>query len=88
MSVEFKIIALASDMDYDAIVVERSNLLIERMKMDKFFSMFLDKFEKKMSPEATDTPIWKLYKTKLKEYESIQRAIKLSDYYLKKVANV
>ena len=56
----------------------------ERMKMDKFFTMYLDKFEKKMNPDMTDTPVWNLYKTKLKEYEDIQRAIKLSDYYLKK----
>ena len=50
--------------------------------MDKFFSMFLDKFERKMDPDNTDTPIWKLYKQKMKEYGELERSIKSSNYYL------
>ena len=65
---------------------EKNRLIVEKMKMDRFFTLFLDKFERKMDPDKTDTPVWKLYKTKLKEYEDVQRAIKLSDYYLKKAA--
>lgn len=84
MSNESQILSYASYQDYPAIAVRQSELLIERMKLDKFFSMYLDKFEKKMSPEVTDTPVWALYKKKLREYEDVQRAIKLSEYYLKK----
>jgi hypothetical protein len=73
---------LAGDRNYAAIQEARMNLIIERMKMDKFFSLFLDKFERKMDPDNTDTPIWKLYKKKLKEYEELQRSIKSSTYYL------
>lgn len=82
MNIEQQIIKLASDSDYEGLASAKGNLLIERMKLDKFFSMFLDKFEKKMDADNVETPIWKLYKTKLKEYDSIQRSIKLSDYYL------
>jgi hypothetical protein len=63
-------------------------LIVERMHLDKFFSMFLEKFERKMDPDKTDTPIWKLYKTKLKEYDNISREIKSTEYWLKKEANV
>jgi hypothetical protein len=54
------------------------------MKLDKFFTMFLDKFEKQMDPDNTNTPIWKLYKTKLKEYDKVSYDIKATDYWLSK----
>jgi hypothetical protein len=73
---------LAGDRNYQAIADARQAMLVERMRLDKFFSLFLDKFERKMDPDNTDTPIWKLYKTKLKEYEELQRSIKSSTYYL------
>jgi hypothetical protein len=65
-----------------------NTLIIERMHLDKFFSMFLEKFERKMSPDNTDTPIWKLYRKKLKEYDDVSRQIKSAEYWLKKEANV
>ena len=74
--------ALAGDRNYDGIRKVQSELFVERMKMDKFFSMFLDKFERKMDPDNTDTPVWKLYKAKLKEYGELERAIKSSNYYM------
>ena len=67
------------------LIEKRNHLLIERMKMDKFFSMFLEKFERKMDPDKTDTPIWKLYKSKLKEYGELQREIKATEYWLNKI---
>lgn len=73
---------LAGDQNYQAIADSRQTMLVERMKLDKFFSLFLDKFERKMDPENTDTPIWKLYKAKLKEYGELERAIKSSNYYM------
>ncbi len=63
---------------------ERSKLQIEKMKMDKFFSMFLEKFERKMDPDNTDTPVWKLYKQKLKEYDKINHGIKTANYWITK----
>jgi hypothetical protein len=85
---ESKIVALATDRDYNGIADLQNELTIKRMKLDKFFTLFLDKFEKKMNPDVTNTPVWNLYKTKLKEYESIQRSITLTTYYLKRSSNV
>ena len=40
----------------DMTLIEKRNFLFsERMKMDKFFTMFLDKFERKMDPEKPNT---------------------------------
>ena len=65
-----------------------NDLVVKKMKLDKFFSMFLEKFERKMDPDNTDTPVWKLYKTKLKEYGNINQEIKNTQYWLTKEQNV
>jgi hypothetical protein len=65
-----------------------NDLVVKKMKLDKFFSMFLEKFERKMDPDNTDTPVWKLYKTKLKEYGKINQEIKNTQYWLTKEQNV
>ena len=67
---------------------KRQHLICEKMKLDKFFSMFLEKFERKMDPDNTDTPIWKLYKTKLKEYGALNQEIKNTQYWINKERNV
>jgi hypothetical protein len=54
------------------------------MRLDKFFSMFLDKFSDKMDPKVTNTNIWKLYNKKTKEYADLEQVIKAAEYYLKK----
>jgi hypothetical protein len=46
--------------------------------------MFLEKFERKMDPDNTDTPVWKLYKEKLKEYDKVQHDIKSAEYWINK----
>ena len=69
-------------------VEKRNDLIIERMKLDRFFSLFLEKFERKMDPDKTDTPIWKLYKTKLKEYDKVQHDIRSAEYWINKRAHV
>jgi hypothetical protein len=84
MNVESKIVSLATNQEFDELAQIQNDLTLERMRLDKFFTMFLDKFERKMHPEVTDTPIWKLYRNKLKEYEGVQRAITLTNYYLRK----
>jgi len=67
---------------------KRHELLVKKMKMDKFFSLFLDKFERKMDPEKPNTPIWKLYKEKLKEYGVLSQEIKNIEYWITKASNV
>jgi len=69
--------------------IEKHNeLILQKMKLDKFFSMYLEKFERQMDSDKTDTPIWKLYKSKLKEYEKISYEIKANEYWLKKEQHV
>lgn len=59
-------------------------LLGVKMRLDKFFSMFLDQYGDQMDSDNTDTPVWKLYKAKLKEYDTISRSIKEAEYWIKK----
>jgi hypothetical protein len=65
-----------------------SDLQVQKMKLDKFFSMFLEKFERKMDSDKTDTPVWKLYKTKLKEYEKVDHELRATQYWINKERNV
>lgn len=66
------------------LIEQRNQLLAERMKMDKFFTMFLDKFERKMDPENPNTPIWQLYKKKHSEYGKICQDLRNIDYWISK----
>lgn len=75
---------MATDRDFNSLRTLHGQLLGERMRLDKFFSMYLDKFERKMDPEKTNTPIWDLYKKKLKEYGDLQQVILAAEYYMKK----
>ena len=70
------------------LVEKYSDLQVQKMKLDKFFSMFLEKFERQMDPDRTDTPVWKLYKNKLKEYEKVDHELKATQYWINKERNV
>lgn len=63
---------------------KRQTLAVEKMKLDKFFSMYLDKFGSKMDPDKTDTKVWALYKAKLKDYDKLSTEIKHLDYWIAK----
>lgn len=65
-------------------IQDYQELLGVKMRLDKFFSMFLDQYGDKMDPDNTDTPVWKLYKAKLKEYDTVSRSIKEAEYWMKK----
>lgn len=66
------------------LIEKYSDLQVQKMKLDKFFSMFLEKFERKMDPDSTDTPVWKLYKNKLKEYEKVSHELRTTQYWIDK----
>jgi hypothetical protein len=68
-------------MDYKT---RRQQLMVEKMKLDKFFTMYLDKFDKQMDPEKPNTPIWKLYKQKSAEYNKLCQEIRNTEYWIKK----
>ena len=61
------------------LIEQQSLLMADKMKLDKFFSMYLDKVGSKMDPDVPNTPVWKLYKEKLNEYESVTRRIRVLD---------
>lgn len=66
------------------LIEKYSDLQVQKMKLDKFFSMFLEKFERQMDPDRTDTPVWKLYKNKLKEYEKVDNELRTTQYWIGK----
>ena len=62
----------------------RNELMMQKMKMDKFFTMYLDKFDKQMDPEKPSTPVWQLYKKKATEYNKLCQEIRNTEYWIKK----
>ena len=58
----------------------RNGLVVDKMKLDKFFSIFLDSVE--MDLDDTTTPEWITYKQMIKEYHRVERLITTTDYYL------
>ena len=76
--------------DHDVKAMEKLyvSLIKQRTVMDRWFDKYLDMFDKKMSPETTDTPIWKLYKTKSNEYSELNGIITTATFYLNKLKHV
>lgn len=59
--------------------------IIEKMKLDKYFTQFLDENETEMNQsENFDSASWQTYRIKLKEYDAIERLVTHSKYYLTK----
>lgn len=56
----------------------KNTLVIDKMKLDKFFSVFLDKYE--ITEDNLDTPEWFTYREMLKHYDHINNLIKTIDY--------
>jgi len=59
-----------------------TSLIVERMKLDKQFSVFLDETE--MSETDVDTPEWSRYRTKVMEYGQVVDLISVTQYYMKR----
>jgi hypothetical protein len=68
-------------MDYKT---KHHELLMQKMKLDKFFTMYLDKFDKQMDSEKPNTPVWKLFKKKSAEYSKLNQEIRNIEYWIKK----
>lgn len=78
----------ALDRDVESLEKIRIALLKERTLLDRWFDKYLDMFERKMSSENTDTPVWKLYRTKSNEYSELNGIITTADAYIKKLKSV
>jgi hypothetical protein len=63
---------------------ELNQLTMDKMRLDKFFSLYLDKFGSKMNHEKPDTKIWALYKQKMTEYSNMNVQIKTLQYRISK----
>lgn len=68
-------------MDYKT---KRHELLVQKMKLDKFFTMFLDKFDKQLDPARPNTPHWKLFKKESDRYAQLAQDIRNCEYWIKK----
>ena len=62
----------------DHLYTIRNTLVVDKMKLDKFFSIFLDQYE--MTEDDLDTPEWFTYREMLKHYDQITDLIKKTDY--------
>lgn len=62
----------------------KGQLQVDKMKLDRFFSIFLD--ENEMDENDLNTPVWFTYKEMLKEYDRIDRLLKTTDFYIKQNA--
>jgi hypothetical protein len=61
------------------------SFVAEKMKLDKYFSIFLDDNADEMDKcDTYDSPAWKTYKEKLKEYHAIETNLKHTQYFLNK----
>lgn len=72
--------------DQDASLMDiHSAFVLERMRMDKYFSDYLQEHEKSMATdEDYSNESWQTYKKKLAEYNDNERNITHSKYYLDK----
>lgn len=74
----------ASEVSHDKTKLQEllDEVIIQKMKMDKFFSMFLEKFENDMDSNVLGTPIWNLYNTKMAQYKELRSLEIATKYYL------
>jgi hypothetical protein len=57
---------------------------LQKAKLDKYFSEFLDKNDREMSEANYDSPAWITYRDMLKDYEVVEKFIGTSRYYITK----
>lgn len=76
--------------DRDIVALEKIHvsLIKERKVLDRWFDKYLDMFDKKMKPDQTDTPIWKLYNKKSQEYSELNEVITTANAYITKLKSV
>lgn len=57
----------------------------QRLIMDKWFDLFIEKFSDKMDQEKRTAPVWKKYYEKFDEYSDLQRQINTAEFYISNV---
>lgn len=82
-SMESKIVVAAALHDQDTIrdiYIELSNA---KMKMDRWFDKFLDRFSDDLDKIDRNDPIKKLYNSKFDEYSKVSRTLRVAEIYMK-----
>ena len=82
-SMESKIVVAAALHDQDTIrdiYIELSN---DKMKMDRWFDKFLDRFSDDLDKIDRNDPIKKLYNSKFDEYSKVSRTLRVAEIYMK-----
>jgi hypothetical protein len=69
-------------MNKQNLVEVKNNLVLDKMRLDKFFSVFLN--ENELDHDIPNTPQWQTYKEKLSVYQDLSKLINWADYYLGK----
>lgn len=62
---------------------ELRTLTLQKMKIERFFSEFLDTNE--LDIQGTNTPEWFTYKEMFTEFERIKKDITIANYYMERV---
>jgi len=68
--------------DVDQLKAFQQQLVIKKMKLDKFFSVFLN--ENDLDDSDTTSPQWTTYKGMLEQYAHITHLITTTRYHLNK----
>jgi hypothetical protein len=86
--IETQMLELSMNRDVAGLTKLVADLNQQIRKMDAWFDMFLDKFDRKMDTSETNTPIWQMYNKKFTEYEELKQSIKRVSYFREKYANI
>lgn len=69
-----------SNVGTDELISVENQLIVNKMKLDKFFSIFLDSVE--MTEDNNGSPEWITYREMLKEYERTTTLLRAAQYKL------
>lgn len=58
----------------------KNTLIVRKMKLDKFFSIFLESVE--LTEENVGDDNWTTYREMLKDYDQVEHLIRTTDYYI------
>ena len=71
-----------SRMNKENLIEVKNNLVLDKMRLDKFFSIFLN--ENELDHDIPNTPEWQTYKEKLSDYQDLSKLINWAEYYIGK----
>lgn len=69
-----------SSAPYNVLCEIKNNLIVQKMKLDRFFSVFLDSVE--LSEENVGDDDWTTYREMLKDYNEVEHLLRTADYYI------